>query len=136
MSRDLEPIKGTASLREVFQVFSDHDYLVYPVVGAEGRIAGVISLEGLKHALMDQDVWEWVVAYDVMDPLVDKVTASMPLKDAMDLMGQLHIEQIPVVDDGDGGIPVGLLDRRKARVLVKEEVIRRQVPGSEPGPEQ
>ena len=134
MGRDLAPIKGTAPLREVFQVFSEHDYLVYPVVGADGRIAGVISLGGLKHALMDQGVWEWIVAHDVMTPVADKVTASMPLKSAMDLMAQLHIEQVPVVDDHGGDTPVGLLDLRTARVLVEEEVIRRQVPGPASGP--
>jgi Kef-type K+ transport system membrane component KefB/CBS domain-containing protein len=134
MSRGLTPIKGTAPLREVFQIFSEHDYLVYPVVGVDGRIGGVISLEGLKHALMDQGVWEWVVAHDVMTPVVDKVTASMPLKSAMDLMAQLHLEQVPVVDDQGGDTPVGLLDLRSARVLVEEEVIRRQVPGPATGP--
>ncbi len=130
MNKALEPIKGIAPLREVFQVFSEHDYLVYPVVGADGRLVGVISLEGLKHALMDQGVWEWVVAHDVMTPADDKVTASMPLKAAMDLMNQLHIEQIPVVDDRGNETPVGLLDTRMVRVLVEEEVIRRQVPAS------
>jgi Kef-type K+ transport system membrane component KefB/predicted transcriptional regulator len=129
MSMDLVPIDGNASLREVFQVFSDHDYLVCPVVGTDGRIVGMISLDGLKHALLDQDVWEWVVAYDVMTPAVDKVGMSMPLKSALHQMAQLDIEQIPVVDDQGTDKPVGLLDARKARVRIKEEVLRRQVPG-------
>jgi Kef-type K+ transport system membrane component KefB/CBS domain-containing protein len=132
MSKDLAPVAGTAPLREVFQLFSQHDYLVYPVVAADGRMAGIISLENLKHALMDQNVWEWVVAHDVMTPPIDKVTASTPLESAMDLMNQLHLEQIPVVDDETGQQPLGLLDMRTARILVEEEVIRRQVPGSEP----
>jgi hypothetical protein len=51
----------------------------------------------------------------------------------MDLMDQVDIEQVPVVDDRDREIPVGVLDRRTARVLVKEEVIRRQAPGPAPG---
>jgi CBS domain-containing protein len=125
MSKDLVPIEGTTPLREVFQVFSEHDYLMYPVAGADGRIAGIISLESLKHALMDQDVWEWVVAFDVMTSAVDKVTSSMPLKAAMDLMRHLHIEQIPVVDDMGEDTPVGLLDMPKAGIMVEEEVSRR-----------
>ena len=129
MSCDLVPVKGTTPLREVFQVFSEHDYLMYPVVGVDGRLVGIISLERLKHALMNQDVWEWVVAFDVMTPAVDKVTASMPLGAAMDLMRQLHIEQIPVINDEGEQMPVGLLDLRKARIMIEEEVIRRQVPG-------
>jgi Kef-type K+ transport system membrane component KefB/CBS domain-containing protein len=133
MSREPAPIMGTTPLREVFQVFSERDHLVYPVVGADGRLVGVISLEAIKHALMDQDVWEWVVAYDVMIPVTDRVTTSMPLRSAMDLMDQVDIEQVPVVDDRDREIPVGVLDRRTARVLVKEEVIRRQAPGPAPG---
>jgi Kef-type K+ transport system membrane component KefB len=136
MTGDIAPIAGTSPLREVFQFFSEHDYLVYPVVGPDNRMAGVISLDNLKHALMDQNVWEWVVAYDVMTPPLESVTASMPLKSAMDLMTQIHIEQIPVVDDKTKKTPLGLLDMRKARILIEEEVIRRQAPGSEASPVQ
>jgi CBS domain-containing protein len=132
MTRDLAPVPGTATLREVFELFSEHGYLVYPVVGPDGRIAGVISLENLKHALLDQNVWEWVVAYDVMTPVVDKVTLSMPLRSAIDLMAQLHLEQIPVVDDEEEQILIGLLDMRTARIRLEEEVIRRQAPGRQP----
>jgi CBS domain-containing protein len=129
MTVDFAPILGTAPLREVFQLFAEHDYLVYPVVSPDGKMAGVIRLEDLKQALMDQNVWEWVVAHDVMTPAYEKVTPSMPLKAAMRLMDQLHIEQIPVVDDMEGQTPVGLLDMRTARIQIEEEVIRRQVPG-------
>jgi CBS domain-containing protein len=129
MVADVAPINGTAPLREVFQLFSERDYLVYPVIGPAGKIAGVISLENLKHALMDQDVWEWVVAHDVMTPVVDKVTPSMSLKSAIHMMVQLHLEQVPVVDDEEEEVPMGLLDLRTARIKIKEEVIRRQVPG-------
>jgi len=129
MAADVAPIQGTAPIREVFQLFSEHDYLVYPVVGPGGKIAGVVSLENVKHALMDQNVWEWVVAHDVMTPALDKVTPSMPLKAALRLMDQLHLEQIPVVDDETQQVPMGLVDMRTARILIEEEVIRRQVPG-------
>jgi Kef-type K+ transport system membrane component KefB/CBS domain-containing protein len=131
MTTDLAPIAGTTPLRQVFQLFSEHDYLVYPVVGPDGRMAGVISLDNLKHALMDQDVWEWLVADDVTMPPVDRLPASMPLKPAMDTMAQLHLEQVPVVDDETKQVPVGLLDMRKAQIAIEEEVIRRQAPGSE-----
>jgi Kef-type K+ transport system membrane component KefB len=130
MTLDFAPILGTAPLREVFKLFAEHDYLVYPVVSPDGKIAGVIRLEDLKQALMDQNVWEWVVAHDVMTPAYERVTPSMPLKAAMRLMEQLHIEQIPVVDDMEGQTPVGLLDLHTVRIQIEEEVIRRQVPGS------
>jgi CBS domain-containing protein len=136
MNADIAPIMGTAPLREVFRLFSEYDYLVYPVVGPDNRIAGVISLENLKHALMDQNVWEWIVAYDIMTPASDTVSASMPLRAAMDLMTQTHVEQIPVVDDATGQIPLGLMDMRKARIMVEEEVIRRQAPESQTTPAQ
>jgi CBS domain-containing protein len=129
MVSDVAPIQGTAPLRDVFQLFSEYDYLVYPVIGPGGKVAGVISLENLKHALMDQNVWEWVVAHDVMTPVTDKVTPSMPLKSAIHLMTQLHLEQVPVVDDMDEQVLIGLMDMRTARIKIKEEVILRQVPG-------
>jgi hypothetical protein len=49
----------------------------------------------------------------------------------MDTMAQLHLEQVPVVDDETKQVPVGLLDMRKAQIAIEEEVIRRQAPGSE-----
>ncbi|HSR87609.1 MAG TPA: cation:proton antiporter, partial [Pontiella sp.] len=70
---DIVPLKEGTPLAEVVQNFAEQDTLVYPVVAADGTIAGVLTFEMLKEVLMDRDTWLWLVVGDVMQPLRDRL---------------------------------------------------------------
>ena len=125
MDRDTAFLHEEDPLSEVFRAFSDHAGLSHPVVDSEGRIVGLVTLDRLKDVLVTQDTWDWLVAEDVMMPVTEMVTPDTPLKDALNLMWQLKFDRIPVVRGRDDRRAVGVLDRRRARFLAGEEVIRR-----------
>lgn len=108
----------------IVDVFSANDYLVYPVTGPGGGFMGVISFENLKDVLTDQDMWEWVVAQDLAARQQATLQRDMPLKDALDIMDQTGVEQLPVLDGG--GQPVALLDRRSTIRLIDREILALQ----------
>ena len=121
------PLVGeTERLRDVVRLFSERDHWLYPVVNAGGKTAGVLSLDALKEVLPDQDCWDWLVAADVMRPVRDRVTAAMPLAEAMDLMHDLGREEMVVVRSQDDDGPLGVIDTRTVRRLVAEELIKRR----------
>lgn len=126
MSADVNPIETTTPLSRVIDEFTHGSFLVYPVVARNGRVAGLLSLEEIKNVLASRDMWEWVVAADVMIPVGHTITSNMPLQQAMDLLDDLRLEQVPVVDDEQGRVPVGVLDLRQVRRAVTEEVLKRQ----------
>ncbi len=126
MTANVTPIDATAPLSLVMEKFSSETCLVYPVVDDRGRIAGLLSLEELKNVLVSPDMWEWVVAADLMIPVRHTITSHTPLRDALEFLDDLRLEQIPVVDDETDRLPVGILDLRHVRRVVNEEVLRRR----------
>lgn len=124
MINDVPPITQGTPLTHVFQIFSNYDHIMYPVIDGEKKLKGVISLEGLKGILMDQKTWDWVLATDVMAQVKHKATTDMPLRKAMDIMRDTGAEEIPVVNSDDQA--VGVLGQRSIRIRVNEEVIRRR----------
>lgn len=128
MEKDIVLIQENEPLIKAAQIFMQHDYLVYPVVDRHKKIKGVISLENLKDVLVDRDSWNWLVASDIMGAVKDRAFATMPLKDIVERMSELNIDQMPVVEQSNGNVPIGILDRAKIQKLIDKEVIRRQRP--------
>ena len=121
-----------APLNGVMRTFADHEDNSYPVVDSDGKIAGIITLELLKNVIVQQDVWEWMLAEDIMIPVSEKVTVATPLKEALSLMKQLHFERIPVVRGAGDDRAVGVLDLQKINKLLGNEVLRRQQAAAAP----
>jgi CBS domain-containing protein len=124
MKTTVPPITQGTPLTHVFQIFSNHDYTMYPVVGSEDELKGVLSLEGMKGIMISPDTWDWVLAADVMSETNGTVAADMRLDKALEFMRDHGVEEVPVVDESNR--IVGMLDRRTIRIRVNEEVIRRR----------
>lgn len=126
MSGDIQPIPQSTTLSGVFGIFADNDHLVYPVTDPDGALTGVISLDDLKEVMAQQDTWDWVLANDVMAPVVNKVDPEMPLQKALDYMQAKGIEEVPVVEGDGQDRAVGILDERGVRIRLNREVLRRR----------
>jgi Kef-type K+ transport system membrane component KefB len=129
MDKDVVAIPESTPLVAAMRTLVEHDYLVYPVVKADGSLSGIFSLGGMKALLADQSSWDWIIASDVMLPATDQTTPEESLLEVMRRMRELKIDQMPVVAKGDGHKPVGMLDMMLARKRVAEETFRRQQPG-------
>jgi len=126
METEVITVQEGDPIAKAAQIFVKHDYLVYPVVDRQHRMAGVLSLHGLKDVLSNPDSWAWLLVSDVMTPIRQKVSSSSSLKEILDQMYELNIDQTPVIAPGDGDVPVGLLDRAKVKERIDIEVFRRR----------
>jgi Kef-type K+ transport system membrane component KefB len=126
MKGDMRTIGESQPLSQVIPQFIQDDYMVYPVVDKNFRIAGMISIEGLKGALIEQDMWTWLVVSDVMAPAVDVALPDADLRETLAQMQSINIDQMPVVDRIEGGVPVGMLELRHIRKFIAEELLKRQ----------
>ncbi len=131
MDEDIILIREDEPLIKAAQTFTENDYLVYPVVDRDNNITGVLSIESLKDVLNDQHSWNWLVASDVMRPADDRTYRSAPLREVLEKMSELKIDQMPVVESKGGNIPIGILDIAKIRTRIEKEVLRRQEPSSQ-----
>lgn len=126
MEKDVISLQESDPIAKAAQMFVKHDYLVYPVIDRQHRMAGVLSLQGLKDVLSNPDSWAWLLVSDVMIPVRHKVFSSSSLSEVLEQMYELNIDQVPVVTSGNGDVPVGLLDRAKVKELIDIEVFRRR----------
>jgi Kef-type K+ transport system membrane component KefB/predicted transcriptional regulator len=117
-------------LQRVFELFSTHDYLAVPVAGEQGELIGIVAMSELKSILANHEMWQWLVVSDVMEPAEHQVSPAMPLADALKLMQQMALEQLPVVDPERNNRPVGLLTLSRVRRMARQEALRRQQPAA------
>lgn len=112
-------------LQEIFETIAEHDQLAFPVVNQEGICQGVISLESLKALFVEQEVWGWMIAGDVMVPITDVVEADTPLADALVTLEQLEAEET-IVRDPDTLHPIGVFGIRSAKRQVSTRLVQKQ----------
>ena len=55
-----------------------------------------------------------------------KVFSSSALKEVLEQLYELNIDQVPVVSAGNGDVPIGFIDRAKVREHIDIEVFRRR----------
>ena len=113
-------------LHQILDIFSTTDYVYYPVIDRQSKIAGVITIAGIKEMFANQDVAGWLLACDVSEPVVDKAIAGKELEEVIELMKRYDLEQIPVVVGEKDDKLVGVLDYRRTLRKISAEVLRRR----------
>ena len=93
------------------------------VVGADGRLAGVVSLHDIKHALTDPDRLTMVVAHDLMVPVEHALSDAERLHRAAEVFAQSDFERLPVVA-ADGRFR-GVVAKRDLLSIYAQEVLGR-----------
>jgi Kef-type K+ transport system membrane component KefB len=113
-------------LHQILEVFSTTENLYYPVVDAQRRITGIITIADIKEMFASQDVAGWLLACDVSELVLDKTAPNKPLDEALEHMRRYDLENMPVVAGGDGDKLVGILDYRIVTRKISAEVLRRR----------
>ncbi|MBN1943008.1 MAG: cation:proton antiporter [Phycisphaerae bacterium] len=116
----------------IMLALSNTDATTYPVVDAEKRLLGVITIQHLKAGLGSKGLGSLLVAYDLMEPVIDSAEPTMPLREALTRMSEQDLDFLPVVIPAPAEEPAhppklaGLMERRRVERRLTREVIRRQ----------
>jgi Kef-type K+ transport system membrane component KefB/CBS domain-containing protein len=119
-------------LTQVFDTIATHDQLCFPVVNDQKACLGVISIDSLKSLFVEQEVWGWMLAGDVMAPIQDIVKPEDPLADAMETLTQMEAEET-ILRDPETFKPIGLFELRNAKRSVSKMLVKRQGVASQEG---
>jgi len=114
------------SLQQILGVFSTSESVYYPVIDAQSRITGIITVPDIKEMFANREFAGWLLACDVAEPVRDKTTPNKPLEEAMEQMRRYDLESIPVVAGNESDELVGVLDYRKALRKISAEVLHRR----------
>jgi Kef-type K+ transport system membrane component KefB len=119
-------ISAGMSLREVIAVVSNTENLYYSVVDSDKKLMGAITLDGIRKTFSTQELNDWLVALDIMEPVIARGTPDMPLSEAFEQARHLDIEHLPVVVSREGDRFAAVLDCRAVRRSLSAEVLSRQ----------
>jgi len=119
-------IKEDLPLQQILEVFSSSESVYYPVIDAQSRITGVITIPDIKEMFANQDVAGWLLACDVAEPVRDKTTPDKPLEEVIEQMRRYHLENVPVVAGKDSDELAGVLDYSKVLRKISAEVLHKR----------
>ncbi|MHC4594754.1 MAG: cation:proton antiporter domain-containing protein [Planctomycetota bacterium] len=114
------------SLQQILEVFSTSESVYYPVIDAQSRITGIITIPDIKEMFANREFAGWLLACDVAEPVRDKTTPNKPLEEAIEQMRRYDLESIPVVASDGSDQLVGVLDYRKTLRKISAEVLHRR----------
>ena len=121
------PVISTGmSLSEVIKVVSNTESFYYPVVDSDKKLIGAITLGDIRNTFSTQELNDWLVALDIAEPIVVKVTPEMALSEAFEKSRRLDIEHIPVTTSSEDDRFAGVLNCRGVRRSLSAEVLSRQ----------
>jgi len=75
---------------------------------------------------MTQELNDWLVALDIMEPVIAKVAPEMALSEAFEKARRLDIQHLPVVASSEDDKFIGILNCRAVRRSLSAEVLARQ----------
>lgn len=119
-------ISAGMSLREIIQVVSNTESFYYPVIDSDKKLIGAITLDNIRNTFATQELNDWLVALDIMEPVTARVTPGIPLSEAFETTRRLDIEHLPVVTSKKDNRFAGVLNCRGVRRSLSAEVLSRQ----------
>jgi len=126
MDTKVPVISAGMSLSEVIQLVSNTESFYYPVVDNDKKLIGAIALGNIRNTFATQELHNWLVALDIMEPVIATVTPDIPLSEAFEETKRLYIEHLPVVASDEDKKFIGVLNYRHVRRLISAEVLSRQ----------
>lgn len=116
--------KKEDSLQRVLQTAAQSDSLYFPVVDEDSHLVGLISFLDIKNLFVMEGLGGLVLAYDLMNEVQGVIGPEATLSEALQLMDDLDVDVLPVVEEGNNGRLLGLLERRMIQRTLSREILR------------
>lgn len=109
-----------ATLTKILEMFCENSYLYYPVVNKDKNLVGVISIFNVKDTFMISGLDNFLIANDLMDPVVAVTMPEAPMSDAKEILDKNNLEFLPVVTNEN--MVVGCLESRAIQRLISKKI--------------
>ncbi len=94
---DIIPVRETDSLREFLSTFMHSKRNVFPVLDSEDHLIGIVSLDSVRPFLLNSELYDVALVYDVMEKTGPVLNYWDNLGDAVNLFNSCHVWNLPVV---------------------------------------
>ncbi len=125
VERDYMAVKEDDTLRSLIRTAMASKRNIFPVVDAKGSLKGIVTLDNLRPFLLDSQLYDVALVYDIMSPPGPSLSESDSLADAARLFEKSSLWNIPVSKDGAylGFVSkAGVFDRYRQKLRDKPEL--------------
>lgn len=128
MRAPVPPLRENVLLREIAGRFIANSNNFLPVVNQSQQLIGIVALHDLKEFLNDNLELDGVIAFDVMRPPPPCLTPGQRLMDALPILLQCELRNVPVVNSLTENRLVGSLSRAEALAIFSEAIAEKSKP--------
>jgi len=128
MRAPIPPIRENTPLRDIAGRFLSSPNNFIPVVDTQRRLLGLVALQDLKEFLHNPQELDSVIAYDVMRPTPKCLTPGQRLLDALPLVLESEIRNVPVVNSLPENRLVGSVSRAELLAIFSEAIAEKSDP--------
>jgi len=111
-------------LAQILSIFSESPNLYYPVVDAEKKLIGIVSVDNIKSTFMEKGLSDLLLAVDVMEPAIASVSPESSILELKRTLAKYNLEFLPVVDQQN--ILCGFVERRMVYKIISTKMMELQ----------
>lgn len=111
--------------------FSQTQQHYFPVMGQNQKLVSIFSINDVRGVLFSQEIEELVVMKDIGTSDIIVTTPSEDLNTVLQKFTIKNIDSLPVVDDEDHGLLLGMLGRREVIAFYNGQVQKTKGTGPE-----
>ncbi|MBN1612702.1 MAG: chloride channel protein [Polyangiaceae bacterium] len=119
-------VPATMPLEQLLRHASESAQLVFPITSPAGSPTGIVTLDTLRGFFFDEDIGSLAIAADCASRFV-AVSPDDSLDTALQLFGQNHYAELPVVGSGESHPMLGLLSYEQLLEAYSRELTRRRL---------
>jgi CIC family chloride channel protein len=116
------------NFKSLLEVMVNSPQSQFYVVDRTNRLVGMVSLQEVRRALLDQEVLaDLLIALDLVNPNIPHVKEDDDLDAVMKLFGKYEIEELPVVASQKNDKIVGTINRKDVIDVYNKELIKQNL---------
>jgi len=128
MQAPVPPMRETTTVRELAERFLANSNNFIPIVDEQKRLIGIVALHDLKDFLNSTQHLGSVIAYDLMRPPPKTLTPGQRLLDALPVVLQSELRNVPVVNSPVENQLVGSVSRAEVLAIFSEAIAEKSKP--------
>jgi len=100
VERDFSPVHADMTMGTLVNVVSTSNRNLFPVLGKDGCLIGVLTLDDIRHVMFDRALYNLILVGELMDPPPASVDVSENMSTVVQRFQETGLWNIPVVEDG------------------------------------
>lgn len=120
--KEVQLIPQDMTFSDFKHYFSQTEQHYFPVMGQNQKLVSIFSINDVRGVLFSQEIEDLVVMKDIGTSEIIVTTPSEDLNTVLQKFTVKNIDSLPVVDDDDPGVLLGMLGRREVIAFYNQQV--------------